>query len=173
MEKINELLVVEGKHDKAKLEKLFKGDIICTNGLGLNEETLAFIKEAAKTRKIIILTDPDQPGEKIRRQLQEAVPQAVHVFIPKEKAIGRRNVGIEYVSDADLSEALNNQISFSEESESLSWAQYCDSGLMGNKELRKKVCDSLHIALSNNKTLYKRLNMLEVDNEQLLEIING
>ena len=40
MEKIKELIVVEGKHDKQKLEKLFECDVVCTNGLSLDPSTI-------------------------------------------------------------------------------------------------------------------------------------
>ena len=33
MKRIRELIVVEGKHDRDRLEKLFDCDVICTDGL--------------------------------------------------------------------------------------------------------------------------------------------
>ena len=67
MDKVRELLVVEGKHDKDKLERLFDCDIICTNGLGVDDDTMKTIRTCALNQGVIVLTDPDRPGEKIRR----------------------------------------------------------------------------------------------------------
>ena len=171
MNKIRELLVVEGKHDKDKLEKLFDCDIVCTNGLGVDEETMKLIRTCAEHQGVIVLTDPDGPGERIRRQIMEEVPQARHVFILQKKAIGKRNVGIEYVDDETLKEYLNRVVTFEKGEQSLEWAEYLHSGMMGSRKLRERVCEKLNIGFSNNKTLFKRLNMLKISGEKLREII--
>ena len=94
MRRVEELIVVEGKHDKDRLEKIIDADIICTGGLALSEQQLDVIEQASKQRGIIIMTDPDNPGKMIRDKINARVKQAKQVFIPKEKAIGKRNVGI-------------------------------------------------------------------------------
>lgn len=70
MKKIKEIVIVEGKTDTALLKELFVVDTIETHGLALDKKTLDLIKEASKNRGIIILTDPDYPGKKIRDQIQ-------------------------------------------------------------------------------------------------------
>ena len=64
MKKIKEIVIVEGKTDTALLKQLFEVDTIETHGLALSDKTLALIKEASKSRGIIVLTDPDFPGKK-------------------------------------------------------------------------------------------------------------
>ena len=64
MKKIKEIIVVEGKSDTALLKELFEVDTIETHGLALDKKTLELIKEANKTRGVIVLTDPDFPGKK-------------------------------------------------------------------------------------------------------------
>lgn len=171
MDKVRELLVVEGKHDKDKLERLFDCDIICTNGLGVDDDTMKTIRTCALNQGVIVLTDPDRPGEKIRRQIMEAVPEARHVFIPRRQAIGKRNVGIEYVDDEVLKQSLGKAVTFEKGRESLKWSEYLHSGLLGNRELREKVCEKLNIGFCNNKTLFRRLNMLAIDEERLRKTI--
>ena len=61
MRKIKEVVVVEGKTDTATLKQLFDVDTIETSGSGINEDILSLIKTAAKTRGVIVLTDPDYP----------------------------------------------------------------------------------------------------------------
>ena len=67
---------------------------------------------------------------------------------------------------------MNNLVTFEENKDTLSWPQYLECGLMGDSKLREKVCDSLHLGYSNNKTLFKRLNMIGIDINRLQEIIN-
>ena len=42
-------------------------DTIETHGLALDDKTLELIKEASKTRGVIVLTDPDYPGLKDKK----------------------------------------------------------------------------------------------------------
>ena len=64
--KIKEFIVVEGKNDTNVLQSYFECDTIETHGTHLSKDTLKQIEIAANTRGVIIFTDPDFPGEKIR-----------------------------------------------------------------------------------------------------------
>ena len=86
-QKIKEILVVEGKNDTNTLQSFFDCDTIETGGDQINEQTIERIQEAIKKRGVIIFTDPDSPGEHIRRKIQERVPGCKHVFIDKEKSV--------------------------------------------------------------------------------------
>ena len=86
MKVIKEVIVVEGKHDSATLKQYFKCDTVITNGLSLDEETLAYIKELNETRGVILFLDPDSPGNRIRHRINEAVPGCKNAFVDKVNA---------------------------------------------------------------------------------------
>ena len=67
MEKIKEIIVVEGRDDTRRILESVEADTIETNGSAIDEETLKLIKKAHETRGVIVFTDPDFPGEKIRK----------------------------------------------------------------------------------------------------------
>ena len=73
MKRIKEIVIVEGKTDTQLLKELYDVDTIETHGLALNDKTLELIKEASLTRGVIVLTDPDYPGLKIRNQVDQVV----------------------------------------------------------------------------------------------------
>ena len=81
---IKEVLVVEGKMDVVAIDKAVEADCIITEGFNLKKQALKNIEEAYKKRGIIILTDPDPAGERIRRFLSKKFPEAKHAFVPKE-----------------------------------------------------------------------------------------
>ena len=84
----NEVLVVEGKNDKARILAIFPNlQVITTNGSEISEETLDMIEELSKSNKIILFLDPDYPGERIRRKILERVPDCENIYINKQKAI--------------------------------------------------------------------------------------
>ena len=63
----NEVLVVEGKNDKARILAIFPHlNVITTNGSEISGETLDMIEELSKKYEVILFLDPDYPGERIR-----------------------------------------------------------------------------------------------------------
>lgn len=171
-QKIEQMLVVEGKNDTFRLKRWFDCDTIETDGGRLTPETLELIRQAAKTRGVIVFTDPDGPGERVRRKIHAAVPDVQDAFIPKEKARTDKKVGVEHAERADLEESLRHVVRFRKLGQTLSWSDYIDSGLVGDKAKREKVCALLHIGPCNAKTCFKRLNQLQVDKDRLERLVN-
>ena len=172
--KIDAVIVVEGKNDAFKLRQVFEADIICTQGLGMPENVLKDIVEISKHKELIICTDPDGPGNRIRRTISELVPSAKHVYLQTKDAIGKRNVGIEYVDNDIIIEAFNHIVEGSIKKETLSWDEYIDLGLtgLGSNTKRSEVAEKLHIGQANAKTFFQRLNMIEATKEELERILN-
>ncbi len=79
--KIKEIIVVEGKDDTRAIQSAVNADTIETNGSAVSMETIVKIQLAMKVRGVIVLTDPDFPGEKIRKFITEHVPNCKHAFI--------------------------------------------------------------------------------------------
>ena len=64
---IKEIIVVEGCDDVTAVKAAVDAEVIAVSGFGINKNTIDKIKEAQKRKGVIILTDPDFAGEKIRR----------------------------------------------------------------------------------------------------------
>ena len=75
MIKLKEAVIVEGKYDKIKLSSIIDTIIIGTNGFGIFKDTekLELIRYYAKKTGIIILTDSDRAGRKIRGYIKSAI----------------------------------------------------------------------------------------------------
>ncbi len=86
MLKLKEAVIVEGKYDKIKLSSIIDAVIIPTNGFNIfkNRETLEIIRYFAAKTGIIILTDSDAAGFKIRSYIKGAVKNGkiTNVYIP-------------------------------------------------------------------------------------------
>ena len=103
---IKEVLVVEGKMDVVAIDKAVEADCIITEGFNLKPQALDSIAKAYQKRGIIIMTDPDSAGERIRRFLTKRFPEAKHAFIPKEDATANNDIGIEQASPEAIRTAL-------------------------------------------------------------------
>ena len=65
MTTIKQVVVVEGRDDTKRLKETFGAiDTIETRGSAIDEATLERIRQAQAKRGVIVLTDPDFPGEK-------------------------------------------------------------------------------------------------------------
>ena len=79
-------VIVEGKYDKIKLSALIDGTIIETNGFTIfkDKDKLEMLRVLAKKTGLIIPTDSDAAGFKIRNYIRSAIPEGelIHVYIP-------------------------------------------------------------------------------------------
>ena len=68
MIKINQAVIVEGKYDKIKLSGIIDAPIIQTDGFGIfkDKELQRLIRMLAEKRGLLVLTDSDSAGFKIR-----------------------------------------------------------------------------------------------------------
>ena len=86
MVKIKEAIVVEGRYDKNTLRQVVDTAVFQTDGFGVmnNQELLAFLRQVAQSRGLIILTDSDGAGFVIRNYLKGALPKehVRHAYIP-------------------------------------------------------------------------------------------
>ncbi|MCF0105162.1 MAG: ribonuclease M5 [Holdemanella sp.] len=168
---IQEIIVVEGKNDTNTLQRYFDCDTIETGGDQVNQKTIDRIAKAQKTRGVIIFTDPDTPGEHIRRIINQNVPDCKNAFIPKDKAKTPKKVGVEHARKEDLWHALEHCVTFSNYQQSLSWEEFIDLGLVGDARYRYTICEKLFIGPCNGKTCFKRLNQMNVHKEDILKLL--
>ncbi len=169
MKKIKEVIVVEGKTDTAIIKKLFDAETIETHGLAINEDTLDFIEQTQQKRGIIILTDPDYPGMKIRNEIMKRIPNAKHAFVNKEDAIGAKKLGIAEAREEAIIQALENVVSFSSQEESISWEEFLSLNIIGHKKRRIKIYNEFHLGYGNVKTLFKRLNLTQITKQDIID----
>ncbi|WP_338752502.1 ribonuclease M5 [Bacillus sp. FJAT-52991] len=175
--KIKEIIVVEGKDDTVTIKRAVDADTIETNGSAVNMATIEKIKLAQESRGVIIFTDPDFPGEKIRKFISEHVPNCKHAFLPKHQALHKRGkgVGVEHASIEAIREALKDaQLMEREAAEQITKEDLVDAGLVGGaqaKERREKLGEKLRIGYTNGKQLHKRLLMFQITKAQFAKAL--
>ncbi|MBQ9139462.1 MAG: DUF4093 domain-containing protein [Ruminococcus sp.] len=118
MIKIDQAVIVEGKYDKIKLSSVIDGVIIVTNGFGIfkDKEKLELIRFYAEKTGIVILTDSDNAGRKIRGYIKGAIRKGsiTNVHIPdifgkekrKTKPSAEGKLGVEGIDVKTLKEAF-------------------------------------------------------------------
>ena len=120
MYSIKETIVVEGVYDKIKLSGFIDSMIFITNGFAVfnNKEAQQSIRTLAEKSGIVILTDSDSAGLKIRNFVKQLVKKGTvkHAYIPEICGKERRKtqyskegfLGVEGISDEIILNALKN-----------------------------------------------------------------
>ena len=118
MYQVKETIIVEGVYDKIKLSRFLDAVIVPVHGFQIfsNNETMQTISKLASKTGIVILTDSDSAGFKIRNYIKQALPpcEVKHAYIPDIKGKEKRKteagreglLGVEGINDDILLDAL-------------------------------------------------------------------
>lgn len=178
--KIQEVIVVEGKDDTKRIQMAVNADTIETRGSAISEETLDQIAALQDKRGVIVFTDPDYSGEKIRKIIQEEVPGVKHAFLKRKDAVPdhQGSLGVEHASLEVIRQALKNLYTEVPDAPAMiSRETLMKNGLINGPEAKKRreiLGEVLNIGYTNGKQLYKRLRLFEVtpgDFENAMQIV--
>lgn len=176
---IEQAVIVEGKYDKIKLESIIDAVIIQTNGFAVfkDNEKMALIKHFANTNGIIILTDSDAAGFKIRNYLKGTIEnnKITNVYIPdifgkekrKLKPSKEGKLGVEGIDKNVIVDAfIKAGIIFSDKiktENAVSRLDLYNDGFSGTEN-----------SSENRRILLKYLNLPELlTTASLLEVLNS
>lgn len=193
MFKIKQTIIVEGKYDKIKLKSLVDANIITTDGFGIynNIQKRALIKNIAEKTGIIILTDSDSAGTRIRNFIKSCVgdinsdggnKKIINIYIPKVSGKEKRKsepskenlIGVEGIEKDLLVDVLKKFGAAEAEcdddcrgdpcdrpTKKITKTDFYDDGLSGGKNSSEK-----------RKYLCERLNIPCMPSNPLLEAVN-
>lgn len=173
---IKEIIIVEGKADISAVKRAVDAEVISTNGLGINDKIINIIKKAAKNKGIIILTDPDFPGKKIRNILASEIDNCKHAFIPRNLADKDGDIGVENASVEVIREALKNaKAETGQNNQEFTYKDLLYYELAGNDNASQRrgfIGDELGIGYLSAKQFLKRLNSFGITREELEKAID-
>lgn len=154
-------IIVEGRYDKARLSGIIDALIITTDGFGIfnSKEKQTLIKKIAREKGILILTDSDAAGFKIRNFLKNIVPEnaVTHAYIPdiygkekrKESPSKEGKIGVEGIDNSLLEKALADSGLFSSKTikrsnRQITNADLYEAGITGGENSAEKRRQLLH-----------------------------
>ena len=189
--RLKETVVVEGRDDEAAVLAAVSANVICTHGYGIRPETIDVIRTAYETTGIIIFTDPDHAGLKIRERLLKPFPDAKQAFLTWTQAEKDGDIGIENAKpDAILNALRAAGGTLSEDASSgggsersygyvnhvsVTMEDLIRLGLAGSPDssyLRSKAGAALGIGSANSKTFLKRLLFMDISLEDLVNAVD-
>jgi len=174
---IKEVIVVEGKDDIAAVKKAVEAEVIAVNGYGINQESMMKIKEAARRTGVIILTDPDHAGERIRRMIAKRVPDAKHAYIMREEGTKNGNVGEENADSEAILRALASAKAVVEDLvvnfSSRDMMFFRLTGAPDSKRRRQVLGKALGIGYGNSSSFLSKLNTYRITRAEFEEALRN
>lgn len=172
MIRIKEVIVVEGKDDTKQILKAVDADTYETNGSAISSADLAKLKKLQQSRGLIVFTDPDFNGERIRKIISQAIPGVKHAFIKRSEGVpteAHGSLGVEHATPAVIKAALEHLYTQTTSPQAIFNQQDLQqAGLVGQADSRKRrerLGQLLGIGYSNGKQLVHRLNMFQIERE--------
>ncbi len=150
---LRQAVVVEGKYDKIRLSSLIDAPILVTNGFRIfhDREQMALLRRLARQDGLLILTDSDTAGFRIRNYLKSAIPQGklFHAYIPeilgkeprKKQPSKEGTLGVEGMDRQILIEALQKSgVLFTEQPkpDPVTRLDFYEAGLSGSPDSSAK-----------------------------------
>ena len=172
---IKEVIVVEGRDDVDAVKKAIDAEIISVGGFGINAKVIARIQEAQKRKGVIVLTDPDFAGEKIRRIISKRVKGIKHAYIAKEDGLKNGDIGVENACPEVILKALEMaKITQIEKQEFFTMPDMFHFKLTGDgtsKIRRRMLGKILGIGYGNATQMISRLNNYGITKEEFTNAI--
>lgn len=172
---IKEVIVVEGRDDITAVKRAVKAEVIAVGGFGINAKVINKIIEAQKRQGVIVFTDPDFAGEKIRKIISKRVAGIKHAYISRVEGTKEGDIGVENASVEAIIKALEGaKCEIKEENNTFGTEDMLYFGLTGDikaKERREILGRILRVGYSNSASFLSKLNNFGISREEFMEAI--
>lgn len=172
---IKEVIVVEGRDDVTAVKRAVDAEIIAVGGFGINAKVINRIKEAQKRQGVIVLTDPDFAGDKIRRIISKRVPDIKHAYITQKEGTKDGDIGVENASPEAILKALSMaKFEIKEKREEFNIQDLVYFKLTGDnksKARRDALGSELGIGYCNSNQFITRLNNYGITREEFINAL--
>lgn len=173
---IKEVIVVEGRDDITAVKKAVDAEVIAVGGFGINKKVIDRIREAQKRQGVIVLTDPDFAGEKIRRIISKRVSGIKHAYIAQKDGTKDGDIGVENAEPETIIRALElAKCEIKEKRYEFNIDDMIFFGLTGNnnsKQRRDMLGKELGIGYCNTAQFLMRLNNYGITKEEFIAAVN-
>lgn len=167
------MIVVEGRDDITAVKRAVEAEVFAVHGFGVHRQRiLEEIRQAHERTGVIVLTDPDWAGERIRSTITDHVPDVKHAFIPREAGTRESdgNIGVENAAPHVIREALEQaRCQHVESVEIFVMSDLVEAGLVGHPQAtqrRHRVGEILGVGQANGKQFLRRLNHFQITHEE-------
>ena len=191
---VKEVIIVEGIYDKIKLSGFIKSPVFAVDGFSIfnNNETQKAVKTFAEKTGIVILTDSDSAGLKIRTFIKQLIKKGtvLDAFVPeiygkeRRKAIGGKEgiLGVEGIDENVIIDAIrksgatvSGKTAQKKMTEPITKADFYKLGISGGEnssDLRKKLLFELNLPTKMSANMLISVIDRLLDRDELCALID-
>jgi ribonuclease M5 len=173
---IKEVIVVEGRDDITAVKRAVDAEIIAVGGFGINKKVIDRIIEAQKRQGVIVFTDPDFAGDKIRKIISKRVEGIKHAYITKEEGLKDDDIGVENASPETIIKALEKAKCEIKDKRKVFCSQdLLFFGLTADKNAKKRrtiLGRELGIGYCNSAQFITRLNNFGIGKDEFIKALD-
>ncbi len=193
MIKVKQAIVVEGKYDRIKLSSVVDATIVETGGFRVfsNKQTIEMLRAFAKNSGLIIFTDSDFAGFRIRNYLKNKITEGkvFNAYLPNVEGKERRKtktskeglLGVEGFSEKEILKALNDAGVFETEetlvpTEKITYLDLYNLGLSGTQnsaEKRRIILSKLNLPTHLSKTVLPDVLSSVISREDFISLVEN
>ncbi len=190
MIRIKQAIIVEGRYDKARLSSIFDTIIIETDGFRIftDKQLQSFICDTAKERGIVVLTDTDAAGFKIRSFITSIVggENIFHALVPdiygkenrKEKPSKEGKLGVEGIDNDIIIKAVLQSGITVEDGQNLGYvftaADMVELGVSGGKDsanIRRELLRKLNLPQRTSTRMLSKYLTGKYSKQEIIELV--
>lgn len=175
---LQETVIVEGNNDCAAVRRAVSALILQTRGLAAIHQDLDLWAPFAAHGGLVILTDPDGPGRRLRDHITARFPQALQAQLPAADCRGPHGrLGVQFAPPEAIRAALTAAGCHRRQAPPTdTLAALIASGLGGGpagKQGRRRLCTALGIPMASAPHLAAYLNALDLPVRQALKLLDA
>ena len=168
---LNKILVVEGKEDVSYLSSFLDAEFVTTNGYEIPNEEIEYLNAASKYKDILVLVDPDKAGREIENRLKNKLSKATYLNVEISKCNRGQKDGVAECEQEEILKVLKPYLEAKKHEKSCVLQENSLKIELSDSELRDYLSNKFSLGKCNNKALIKRLETLQISEEELKKAI--
>ena len=170
---VNGFLVVEGQADKAFLSSFLNCEIVVLNGFNIPRRTIEYINTLSKKCKTLLLCDPDEAGETIRKRVNDLVPNAINLRLEFSNRKKYKKRGVAESDKESVLTLLEPYLGIYNCNSDITLFDLLDYEDKFGQSSLDRMCDYFHLGTTNKKIMLQRFKMLNINKEEIHELFYG
>ena len=162
------IIVVEGRNDESYLSSFIDSLYVVTNGYEIPDDEVSFINNKRNNKAVIILTDSDEAGKKIREKLNSRINNGVNIEVDILKRNKNGKHGVAECQKEEIINVLKEHLSDKPNGKGMLTLNQLNI----TKNQRAYLCDKFQLGNCNQKTFIKRINFLNISIEEIKNELN-
>ena len=170
---VNGFLIVEGQADKAFLASFLDCEIVVLDGFNIPRRTINYVLARSKLTTPLLLSDPDEAGENIRKRVNTMVPNVVNLYLNFDNRKIYKKHGVAESTKESVLTLLKPYLGVYNCFSDVNLFDLINYEEMFGKSFYELISKKFSLGTTNKKMILQRLKYLNVQKKDIDKALNG